>query len=404
MYVNAQVQLTIENIDTVLTTYVGYDIPRSTPTNLIFRKNNLNKTSTRGYILRCGDDSPAGNNNNLDGAIIQGNKLFAVPGGSTHGMMLGFNVDYDVKHNYVSNADYGLVIEGDTGMAYSSGGIAYNIITSNRTFGILLFGPDSVKIYNNTFYSNRQRSTLGILRIETNSQHGYDITTSGTKIKNNIFYAENDVLMIAFDSTSAMTLDCDYNLYYSEAGYPIFRNTTKGITYHWDEWRALGFDNHSVVLNPRFISSETLVPTVRVDFGTNLGSDFNCGLASTAEWMAGEYPDTIQQNKKWQVGAIVLDSTEYVKVLDSTEHAKQVNLFPSPNDGLFLISVDGFEQNEMLEIRLISLDGKSMYIDSMVSDEKMKQLDLSHISPGIYLIQLLNEHSTATEKFIKLNP
>jgi parallel beta-helix repeat protein len=309
----SQVHLTIENVDTVLNNVVGYDIPRKTPTKLIFRKNYLEKMTPEGFVLRCGDDNPVGNNNNLDGAVIQGNKLVAVPGGGTHGMMLGFNVDYDVRHNYVSGADYGLVIEGDTGMVYSSGGIAYNIIASNRTFGILLFGPDRVKIYNNTFFSNRQRSSNGILRIETNNQHGYDITTSGTEIKNNIFYSERDALMIAFDDVSVKTLTCDYNVYYCEAAYPVFRNTSYGINYNWYQWRALGFDEHSIVLNPRFKDKETFVPTVRMDFGTNLGIDYQYGLASTAEWVAGKYPDTIQQNTNWQVGAIILDSTEYTK-------------------------------------------------------------------------------------------
>lgn len=392
---HSQVQLTIENVDTILTNRTGYDIPRSTPTNLIFRKNSLNKTTTGGYILRCGDDSPVGNNNNLDGAIIGGNSLRGATGGGTHGMMLGFNVDYDVKHNIVSGSDYGMVIEGDTGMVYSSGGISYNIIASNRNFGILLFGPDRVRIYNNTFYSDRPRSSLGILEIKTNSQHGYDIETSGTDVKNNIFYAKNDVIMIAFDDQSLSTLECDYNLYYSESGSPVFRNATEGVNYSWNEWRALGFDTHSLVLNPEFKDTQTFVPTIRLDFGTNLGSDYSQGLAPTAEWVAGKYPDTFPQNTNWQVGAIIVDSMEF---------DQRVHLFPNPNDGSFSIIVDGFGLSEMLDVSLFSADGKYIYKDSMLPGERFRQFDFAYIMPGIYIIRLMNEQNTAIEKFIKLHP
>lgn len=307
---HSQVILTVENVDTVLNNVVGYDIPRKVPTRLIFRKNHLEKMTPEGFVLRCGDDLPMGRNHHLDGAVIQGNRLGAVAGGGTHGMMLGFSVDYHVKHNYVWGADYGLVIEGDTGMVYRSGGVAYNIIASNRTFAILLFGPDRVKIYNNTFFSNRQRSSNGILRIETNNQHGYDIHTRGTEVKNNIFYSERDPLMIAFDAESLKTLECDYNLYYCEAGYPVFRNSSEGINYNWYQWRALGYDTHSVVVNPRFIDKEGFVPRARLDYGTDLGEDYSHGLASTARWVAGTYPDTLRQQADWQVGAILLDAPE----------------------------------------------------------------------------------------------
>jgi hypothetical protein len=78
-----------------------------------------------------------------------------------------------------------------------------------------------------------------------------------------------------------------------------------GISTTWDEWRALGYDTHSIIADPKFINTTDLVPATRLDYGKNLGTEWQTGLSSTAIWKVGSSPATANQNGTWQVGARV---------------------------------------------------------------------------------------------------
>ena len=39
----------------------------------------------------------------------------------------------------------------------------------------------------------------------------------------------------------------------------------------FSEWQALGYDTHSVVVNPNFKDFVSFVPAARLDYGTDLG-------------------------------------------------------------------------------------------------------------------------------------
>jgi hypothetical protein len=69
------------------------------------------------------------------------------------------------------------------------------------------------------------------------------------------------------------------------------------------QWQALGYDTHSVVVNPNFINTIDFVPAGRLDYGTSLGSDWQLGLSVCAGWIPGVSPSITDQNGKWQVGA-----------------------------------------------------------------------------------------------------
>jgi hypothetical protein len=63
------------------------------------------------------------------------------------------------------------------------------------------------------------------------------------------------------------------------------------------------------------------VPMERIDYGTNLGIGFEYGLAPSATWNVGQYPDTLRQNGQWQVGAIIYQNntgTVYVSGITVT--------------------------------------------------------------------------------------
>lgn len=308
---SAQTILTREGIvvnNTEPGSWEGINIPRSVPTTFSFLNNSITSVNSSGFLLQAGDEAPLSTNNNLDGAIITGNKFTwngTDPSSITHGMFMGYNINFTVKYNYLDKTPYGILFKSgnDAGfnMSYSSGyGAAYNIV-KNAKLSLRMKGINGVQVYNNTFYSS-QRSGSVIL-IDANRDRTNPAPSTGAKIKNNIFYTVYQMYNISIESGCLVNFESDYNVYYCESGTPLF--SVDGVSKTFSQWQAMGYDLHSVVINPGFINTTGFVPAKRLDYGTSLGSGWQPGLSTTAAWSAGSAPATTNQNGKWQVGAVI---------------------------------------------------------------------------------------------------
>ena len=102
----------------------------------------------------------------------------------------------------------------------------------------------------------------------------------------------------------------------------------------WTQWRERGYDQHSVIVNPDFINTSDLVPGAKLNYGKDLGPEWQTGLAANATWIAGSSPATASQGSIWQVGARILDGDVPG---DATEES--LRLFPNPNNGKFTIEL-----------------------------------------------------------------
>lgn len=289
----------------------GYNVARAEPTTFSFLNNSVTSVNATGYQLQAGDEVPGPTNNNLDGAVITGNKFTwnGTDGGSiTHGVFMGYNINYTVKYNYLDKVPYGILFKAGTdagvNMTYSTGyGAAYNIV-KNAKLSVRSKGMNGFQVYNNTFYTNI--SGWYMIYITPNTDRTNYTWPTGIKIKNNIFYTVYNTPVIDIGSASFSGFECDYNIYYCEStanNYPTF--TVDGATKTWAQWRALGYDAHSVVINPNFIDLTNFVPYARLDYGTNLGATWQDGLATNATWVVNQSPGLTTQNGTWQVGARV---------------------------------------------------------------------------------------------------
>jgi uncharacterized repeat protein (TIGR02059 family) len=128
----------------------------------------------------------------------------------------------------------------------------------------------------------------------------------GTKIKNNIFYSKYQTINIQIDNDCLIGLECDYNLYWCESGTPKFE--VEGTVLTFAQWQALGYDTHSVVINPNFNNTTDFVPSARLNYGTNLTATWQTGLSATAGWTVNASPATANQDANWQVGARILET------------------------------------------------------------------------------------------------
>jgi uncharacterized repeat protein (TIGR02059 family) len=307
----AQTVLTIQGTsvnNTDATSWNGVNIQRSARTTFVFQNNYINSVNESGYQLQAGDEGEGGNNNNLDGEVISGNKL--VWSGSsttsiTHGIFTGYNINAVIKYNYLLNSPMA-IIRKSNGMTNTSGGVAYNIVNNPVACAGVQKGMNNVNWFNNTFYSNRS-AWRGLIEIYGNDSFTPYRFSQGAKIMNNIFYTVNQVYNIAVEEAEDLVgFESDYNVFYCEAGTPVFNYL--GTKKTFAEWQALGFDTHSVVVNPNFNNFTDFVPATRLNYGKDLGSAWQTGLSTTATWVVGSSPATTNQNGTWQVGARVYES------------------------------------------------------------------------------------------------
>ena len=307
--VNSQTILTIEgktytNSDD---TWSGVTIPRSEPTNLTFKNNSITSINRYGYMLEAGDEVAYSNNNNLDRALIAGNK-FVWTGTDmtsiTHGLFTGHNIDVNIKYNYLDHVPMAIIRKSTTNMTNTAGGVAYNIVKSPNV-GIVVKGMSGVCIYNNTLYQDRNPSETwrGLIDIYSNSDVSPKSVSYGTKIYNNIFYTKSETFCInIMDQESLTGFESDYNVFYCETGSPKFN--AGGSVKTFAQWQALGYDIHSVVINPNFKDLVNFVPASRLDYGKDLGSAWKDGLSVNAAW-GSTNPAITAQNGTWQVGAVI---------------------------------------------------------------------------------------------------
>jgi hypothetical protein len=312
-----------EGVDSTLTNYYGYSLVSTSEKIIVFRNSYLESAYNGGFMLRVGmDDWYTNHEGKLDSTQVYGNKFVELPGGNKHTIMAGYNKDYNIRYNYFDTSYYGIVHEGGntdhTPTSNEECHLKYNIFHEGY-MGIITKGHDSVVISNNTFYSSQANSLFFIL-IASSDTGGDSITepypqSKNIKIYNNIFYststtthairlgnstdaAENTMDTIGFES--------DYNIFYypnRTNNEPVFQYC--GTTYSWTQWRALGYDANSIILDPNFQDVDELIPTARLDYGTDLGTGYDYGLDTNATWVVDSFIDTLQQNGNWQVGAYV---------------------------------------------------------------------------------------------------
>ena len=281
-----------------------------------FQYNRITSNATVGYLLRIGTDAPSGRDQNMNNTIVRGNYLEWTGTASTsiitHGLFTGHSTDIQMWYNKLVNCPLGLIVKSESVPympANTTGGMFYNYTYGGHT-GVSNKNVSGIKVYNNTFYMT-----------ETMTQSGWRagvwihigdpaIPITGVKIKNNVFYsnvatAGSTPWSIGFEKASDMVgFECDYNVYYmvgTTNNEPIFNIGMSTVT--WSQWRAMGYDAHSIIINPQLNTNG--IPAINLPYGTNLGTTYQAGLSKSAVWTVGQAPAIVNQSGTWQVGAFI---------------------------------------------------------------------------------------------------
>ncbi len=372
----------------------GVVIQKNAPKALVYKSNYIASINSSGYMLQAGDEMDGLTKNFLDGALIKGNKLTwdgKDVRSITHGIFTGYNINVNIRYNYLDKVPMG-IIRKSNGMYNTSGGIAYNII-KNPLVGVVAKGMNGVCIYNNTFYSNKtvQEAWRGLIEIYSNDLPV--ASSTGTKIKNNIFYTSNMIFNISLEDISCIEgFESDYNVFWCENGTPKFNYL--GVSKTFAQWQELGYDLHSVVVNPHFLDMVNFIPRDRLDYGTNLGTEWISGLSVDARWEFSE-PATADQNGKWQVGARI-HSFYSGKTHQS---GSGMLIYPNPvhNGKLHITLKDNLL--EPVDLSILDISGK-LLLRRQFGQINYLTLDLSGYPPAQYVMLVSSDKFRYSDTFI----
>jgi len=302
-------------VDTLCVNVNGISIPRSNLATFVFKNNYVQSCNTGGYMLQAGVETNTYPQyvNTLPNSQIIGNK-FVWAGDQnantiTHGVFTGYEANARIMYNYLDYVPMGIIRKSD-GMTDSTGVVAYNIIRNPLAVGIVVKGMNGVRIYNNTLYSEDSSYVspgIGTWRglIDVYENDNPVANAKGVKIKNNIFYTKNRIYSINVMNTSCLEgFESDYNIFWCETGgEPVFM--VAGVQKTLTQWREMGYDTHSQVMDPYFINTTDLVPSWRMQWGTP--TEFDMGIAANARWEVGVDIPLVKQNGYWQQGARVYE-------------------------------------------------------------------------------------------------
>ncbi|NLO03358.1 MAG: hypothetical protein GX126_13745, partial [Bacteroidales bacterium] len=93
--------------------WYGVNISRLAPSVLTFKNNSITSVNRYGYMLCAGDEIPSIYNNNLDAAVITGNRIkwngSPEIGIIPHGIFTGYNINVKVKYNYLDRVPMAII-------------------------------------------------------------------------------------------------------------------------------------------------------------------------------------------------------------------------------------------------------------------------------------------------------
>lgn len=249
-----------------------------------------------GYGIGVGTENSSAANNLLDGAVIQGNRLFGsrywnpALTVSTHGLFVGWNKNANVYGNLVDGAGFGIVLKSG-GENYASGGVFYNIVVNCLSDGIYMKGASSVPVYNNVVYADPSLTPRNGIHFGVNNS-AIECSTNGVAKNNVVFQNPNTIYgAINLDADSTNGFASSHNCFWCVTDVPQF--TAGASTMSFTDWQALGYDSLSRVTDPKFLSVTNFVPQafsplVRAGVGVGQLFDF-AGNAVPSTPDAGAY-------------------------------------------------------------------------------------------------------------------
>ncbi len=118
-------------------------------------------------------------------------------------------------------------------------------------------------------------------------------------------------------------------------------------------------------------------------------------------WLASSYGTLSRDNRAW-IGKV--QNQDPLLRIPKNEIISKTNLYPNPVSSVFTLEFE-MPSSQLLEIRLISMDGKSIVLNKELAKAGLNELriETSTIQNGNYLLQLTNENKSILTKRIVID-
>jgi Right handed beta helix region len=235
---------------------------------------------------------------------VDGCRLYSTAASAAgYGILVGDSgTTLTASHNLIYGTyAYGVNVGSGGGAGLASGstltfhGNLLDISQANN-IGVLFTASTGNIVYNNTIYGPAN----------TNAAISQASTSTGTLVKNNIFWTGAYATVDASSETSSAY---DFNDYFSASGTPF---SWGGTAYTFANWKINSAqDAHSLNSDPKLTNGAgrnfaLLVGSPAIDAGTNLGATYQMAVSPSSSWPNGV--SLLNQNSfgaGWEMGAFV---------------------------------------------------------------------------------------------------
>ena len=178
-------------------------------------------------------------------------------------------------------------------------------------------------------------------------------------------------------------------------------NIQQGVTYTWSACNGTGGSAWPLYFT-------IIAPSGAVDaFGLNDGS--NCALTWTAS-ESGAYIIAVSEDGACGTSSNQGTSNGFPAItcagaaaISEVAAASSFSISPNPSNGMVTINLEGVKTSSRDVLEVMEISGRRVLSMGVKAGEAVKQLDLSWLPAGSYLVNLVQEGRTVREKLLLVN-
>jgi|GEM_PF-4200878 len=281
-----------------------------------------------------------------------------------------------------------------------------------------VYEPDEVISISNVTAENNSNVSLSDVRVQFFLSRNRDIPANDYELGSYLYFDNfNAESRSRFGANRFIPWNVPAGEYF--VGIAIYKNQ---FTFD-DHWR----NNTTTLTSKISITPKLSLANSQMYFSHSVGSS-SLGFASNTYWAvscaeswvnfdvrSGEMSSTIyvsvgENNSRQDRSATIKvhygNSGEMknvyltqsgIPVSVENQEIAEKKVQPNPNNGQFFIE---FEKEQFVEVKILNLNGQNVYSGKMSVKKGKQNFDFSHLTRGIYFLQLISNEKTATQKFV----
>jgi hypothetical protein len=248
-------------------------------------------------------------------------------------------------------------------------------INDTLTPAIIHWNNPSDIIYGTRLSSNQLNATSDIPGNFIYSPQATALLNAGTGIELKVTFIPNDT--VYYPVTKAVKIN--------------IKKATPSII-----WNRPANIKYGTLLSNTQLNARANMPGIFVydpPAGTQLDSGSSQVLKTTFTPTDTINYDTISKS-------VMINVAKATGIADHSE--EEMTIYPVPvSDKLMLSNLSAFKDGKLIEVQIISIDGRVMHNLRLMNDENSKSINVSDLPAGLYLLQVVANEKSIIRRFVK---